>query len=147
MSWDELAPPEKGAKSAAPVRVGMFQIRGGEPRLVVLMRREVIDLVAGGVRRFKVALGKVENRHLLRIQQADDGPFEAGEMGTAKGGGTFRILLAPNDRFPCCRIKAQEVPFKHDKVGKALLITLPSWAWDDRIKRDMETSSRGRAAA
>lgn len=143
MSFEELLPPLKAAAAKAPVKVGMIKIgRNSAPRLTVIIRREVLDLLGGKSRRYRVALGKAENAHWLRITQADDGVFEAAELGMAKGGGVFRFRLGDHDRLPLCALPMQETNYEYQKVGKCLLIGLPSWAWDAKRKAEVESIAK-----
>lgn len=145
MSFEELAPPEKRVTAKAPVKVGMIKIgRNSAPRLTVIIRREVLDLLGGKSRRYRVAIGKADDAHWLRLVQADDGPFEATELGIAKGGGVFRFRLGDHDKLPECFVPMQETNFEHQKVGKCLLIGLPSWAWDAKRRAELEQQA-GRA--
>jgi hypothetical protein len=144
MSWEDLAPPVKvpTAKQKPPMSVYMFKMAPKRPaRLGVVLRADILDLLPGDVRRFRVQLGKADNKHQLRIACDAEGRFEAALLGKAKGGGWFRFLLAANPQFPDCRLERQEVRFKHDKVGKALLIDLPAWAWDARVRKDVEADA------
>lgn len=148
MSWEEIVPPLKGATATAAVRVGMTCLRKtAAPRLFVLLRASVLGVLEGVAGRYRVDVGSVEHRHLLRIRADDSGPFGAVQLGRKAGDGeaTMRLILPPAERFPMCSVKAQEVEWKHDKVGKCLLVTLPSWAWDEAQKRDVE--KRAAAAA
>lgn len=140
MAWEEIIPAKAGTKASVPARVGMMAIRGGDPKLFILLRGPLLELLPGKGERFKVDLGTVEHRHLVRIGRVEQGAFGALKMGRAAADGqwTYRISLPFNERFPLCSIPAQEVTFEHDKVGKCLLVTLPSWAWDDRQKREVE---------
>lgn len=149
MSFEELSAPIKAAPAKAPVKIGMIKIgRNSTPRLTVVIRREVLDLLGGKSRRYRVAVGKAENAHWLRIVQADDGVFEAQELGIAKGGGVFRLRMGDHERFPSCALPLQETDYKHEKVGKCLLIGLPSWAWDANRRAEVEKAAqRSRAGA
>lgn len=145
--WDELAPAQKAAPSKAPVRVGVSIIgRHGSARMAVYVRTAVLDELGGRARRYRASLGKGGNRTLLRIAQGDDAPFEATELGTAKGGGTWRILLPPNERVPNCKVLPVDVKYEVRKKGE-LLITLPSWAWDDREREKVQKQAAAAGAA
>lgn len=149
MAFEELAPPVKRAPTKADVRIGMSVMGRGDavtPKLTVVLREHVLDLLGGKSRRYRVAIGTTEDAHWLRIVQADDGSFEAQELGIAKGGGVFRIRTGAHDRLPACIIPLQETNYRHDKVGKCLLVGLPSWAWDARRKKELEAEHTKRSA-
>lgn len=150
MSWEELAPPPPKAAAAKsePVRVSMAGRRDSDPYLAIAISRDVIDLLGTAGRHYLIDLGSGEQRHLLRIRRDERGPFEARETKnpkTGEGSGTFRLRLPPLDRFPLCTVKAHGASYEYDKAQKALLITLPSWAWDDGSKARVEELARRQA--
>ena len=50
----------------------------------------------------------------------------------------FRFILPPLDRFPECKVEAQACDHAHVKAEKAILIDLPAWGWNEKIKLDVE---------
>ena len=62
MSFDQLTPPPKAAKTSDPVRVGVAA-RGDSPsRLVIMVKAEVLDRIDKKKKRsFTVLLGKGED--------------------------------------------------------------------------------------
>lgn len=140
MSWQELQPFKRAASAAAPVRVGVRQIRDAPARALILIKSDILKLL-GPAKRFRIALGSAEQRHQLRIAVDEVGPFEPEEVGKAKGGGVFRFLLPPLDRFPECKVEAQAADYQHDKAGKAIIVDLPAWAWNEKVKLDLERAA------
>lgn len=141
MSFEELKPLPKPAKTSAPVRVGVRAVANSvkPSRLTVLLKDQVLAKLPGGGRRYCVGLGKGEDRHLLKIRPDDDaGLFQATELKARGNTGTFRIMLPPNDRWPICKVPMREVAFEIDTKSKAIVITLPDWAWEPAAKADIE---------
>ena len=50
--------------------------------------------------------------------------------------------LGDHDRLPSCALPMQETNYEFQKVGKCLLIGLPSWAWDAKRKAEMEAIAK-----
>ena len=138
--WEELEPQNKPPSAAlAPVRFGMRQIRSAPARGVLLIRGDVLaELCGGKAARFKVRLGRGAHSHQLMIVRADDGNFEAGQVGRAmsedKGPGVWRIILPPVERLPDRKMVADEVKYEI-KRGVSMTVDLPAWAWRDRAIR------------
>jgi hypothetical protein len=109
-----------------------------QARLSLYIRADVLGLIGGGAKKFRLSLGRGANKHLLRVQQEEGAPFVAVEVGKAKGGGTFRLMLPPTEQFPDARVPPQGVTYEHKKGERALLITMPAWAWNNAVKADME---------
>lgn len=146
MSFEDLSPPPKGAAAVLkePVRVSVATRTDKPSRLVVLVRKELVDAFAKA-KSFAVQLGKAEDRHLLRIKVAADGLFQAREPitpATGKPAGVLRFTLPPHERWPACKVKAQGAAYT---VAKGCIdITLPSWAWDANAKTAVEKRAAGR---
>lgn len=142
MSFDDLIPQKRGQTSKAPVpaRVGM-RARGLAPaRMAVTLHADTLKIF-GGAKNFRIGLGKAETKHLLRIAADPNGSFELIKL-PGRGTSYFVFLLPASTRLPNCRIESQEVKFEIEGKGKALLITLPGWAWNESSKREMEQRER-----
>lgn len=127
--WVDLEPAEKASPTAADVRLGMVK-RGETPgRLTLIVRREVLDRLGGKAHRYRIARGKVSNKHLLRIVQDDEGKFEAGDNPGSKGK-ALRLVLPLLDGDPDAARKPQEVAFEIDRKRQTMFVTLPSWVWN-----------------
>lgn len=141
MSFEDVMPKRGGARATKPpVRVGMWQVKDADARLWLQIGGEVLDLLGDGERCYRVALGKGEDKHLLRIIRDDEGPFRPTELGIAKGGGWFRFLLAPDTRFPVIRVDLVEAKYevRTGKGAAQLLVTLPAWGWDEGERKRVE---------
>lgn len=142
MSFDDLTPQKRqaGSKVPIPARVGM-RARGLAPaRMAVTLHADTLKIF-GGAKNFRIGCGKAEDKHLLRIAADTSGLFELMKLpGPSKI--YFVFLLPAVSRFPNCRIESQEVKFEIEGKSKALLITLPGWAWNENSKREMEQLAR-----
>lgn len=144
MSFETLTPPPKAAKATDPVRVGV-RVRGDTAsRLSIVVKDEVLDKIDKKKKRlFSIGLGKAEDKHLLRITADPSGLFEARAMKLGRSQkGLFNLVLPPNARWPICKVVMSGAAHEVDAKGDALLITLPSWAWDEASKRTLETDAR-----
>lgn len=129
-------------KEPIPCRVGM-QARGetAPARMFVCLHVDVLERF-GEAETFRVGVGSAEDRHLIRIAADPAGTFKPGHLPGGRGttARPYRtFLLSPVARFPNCKIALQEVQFEWK--AKALLITLPTWAWDEAAKRDAERAA------
>jgi len=143
MSWQELQPHKAQAGAPkAPVRVGVHQ-RGEAPsRAYVVFKADVLKLIGAGTDTYRLAIGtNGENRHQLRIAFDKSGVFVPTELAKVRGGGWWRFTLPPLDRFPECKVPLQAVDYSHDKAGKALIVDLPAWGWNEKIKLDVEQAA------
>lgn len=146
MPFEFLRPPVKAIHGViVPVRVSM-QARGetAMARMSVLIHKDTLEKAFGDPNTsddtFNVGLGDKEDRHLLRIVAHKDGPFIL-RKSPGKASPYFGILLPPLDRFPNCKMVAQEVTFEIDAKKKMLVVTLPAWAWDPQIKKGREIAA------
>ncbi|WAC26403.1 hypothetical protein [Ancylobacter sp. SL191] len=130
--WQDLEPEVKAAPVSAPVRFGLRVMAKGRARGVVLVRREVVTALAMSTHRVDVRLGTGANTHLLAIVPSDSGRFELLEMGTAKGGGTFRVMLPHIDKWPNTNFSVMAVGHEIQEQGKKriLVVKLPPVCWD-----------------
>lgn len=139
--WIELAPPEKAAKSTAPVRFGLTKYRrNSEARPVILLRREVITALQLENWRVRVRLGRGAHAHQISVVPDRDGPFELAERGTAKGGGTWRLTLPHVATFPNVASMPAERSYKVETEAKRKILTidLPPFCWEPNAKRRMQ---------
>jgi hypothetical protein len=101
------------------------------------------ELVAGFGESFKISLGRGEDKHLLRIAGDPSGLFRPSRIFAGRQGKEaryVRFILPRHERFPACPVPLRETSFERDEKKRVLLITLPAWAWDEKVKRDMETA-------
>lgn len=143
--WTELEPPAKASTAKAPVRFGLQKLgHGGTGRArgYVLLSRAVIEQL--GLKHFRVAVrvGKGARSHQVAIVPTDDGPFELQELGTAKGGGTYRVRFPVVEQFPDASAPAFERSFKIEREGKRqmIVIDLPAYCFDANARRAFEAS-------
>jgi len=85
-----------------------------------------------------VELGKVEDKHLLRLSGNPNGLFQMRPVASprSKKVSGYRITLPPHARWPACKLTGQPATF--EIVRDALLVTLPAWAWDEKAKSEAE---------
>lgn len=133
------------AASKEPVRVGMLVQQGSPARPTVHLRADVMmrfckagDKASGDIPAlFDVFIGSAsETRHLLSIGANPEGTFKPTEFGKAKGSLVYRFTLPWSEKYPRCKI----VPggCAYEWRNDRLLITLPSWLWDERRAREIE---------
>lgn len=128
------------AQPKEPVRIAMSKMRTAPARMVLLIRRDVLAKLGGRAERYRIHVGRVEDRHRLKLVQDDQGPFEANVAGQKSS--VMRIRLPFIEQFPDCKIAAQGVAFEQLQTQRnALLVTLPAWAWNAEQKAQRE---RGR---
>lgn len=125
MSFEELEPQRKGAKPAVPLKMGLSKMRGARARAYVVFHKPVLEQLGGKAWRYKLAIGKGEDAHHLRITQDDHGAFEATEMR----GGAMIVRLPIIDRFPDQKIPTAECRFSVQREHHRIVIDMPSWAW------------------
>lgn len=137
--WQELEPEAKAAPATAPVRFGLRLMAKGKARGVLLIRREVVGRLGMATHRVDVRLGTGANTHLLAIVPNDAGRFELLEMGTAKGGGTFRVMLPHVASWPNVDFSTMAVGHDVEAQGKrnVLVVKLPPVCWDAASRERM----------
>lgn len=149
MSWEDALPPQKAHKRVpGPVRIGMVKYRKdrGRPLLSIVLAGNIVDRLAPGKdRRFSVQFGKgAENRHQLRVFPDRNGLFQPAELHNPGGKtGRFRLMVVPRIGFPDCAVPLQDCRYVIESKGDvALLIDLPSWAWEPGAKGAVERRAR-----
>lgn len=143
--WDELIPPAKSGPVKDPVRFSLRKIRGSRARGVILLTRETVASLGMKTWRVNVRLGKGARAHQIALVPDPDGRFELCELGTAKGGGTFRLTLPVVDRFPDVASPVGPAKWRVEAEAKRqiLVIDLPPFCWDAGSRAALV---RGRAA-
>lgn len=131
-SWLDLQPDQKPAAPLEPVRFGLMKMRKAPARGVVLLRREIVDLLRMETHRVDIRLGQGANTHQLAILPNPQGLFELLEVVTGKGGGTWRVRLPRVERWPDVAYSSVGVKYEIRELGKRsmLVINLPPAFWD-----------------
>lgn len=93
--WFDLEPASKPVAQQAPVRFGYAKAGKGTMRGRVLIRAAVLAPLDMKSWRVDVKIGGGARLGRLAIVPNPAGKFELTEMGIAKGGGTYRLMLPP----------------------------------------------------
>lgn len=139
MAFEEIFPGSGSPAKKVPLRVGMSKMRSAPARMVLLVQREVLSRLGAGAERYRLHLGRVDNKHQILIVRDDQGPFEANVAGQKST--VMRLRLPVVSQFPSCSIKPEPADFeivRQPKVG--LVVNLPAWAWNPEAKRRREQS-------
>lgn len=140
MAFDDLFPSKPGAAQKAPLRLGMTKMRGARARMVLLVDRSVLAGLGGKAERYRMKLGRAEDKHLLMLIQDDQGPFEANLAGQKST--IMRLRLPVVEAFPDCKIAVDSAAFEVGKVQKnAIVVTLPAWAWNPEARQVRERAA------
>lgn len=145
--WEQLQPKKPGRRREEGVQVGMYQYGRALPRLQLTFDEATARRIGDPAKdSFVVLLGRSAAQRpylqLRKVQPAENVTrpfrmtrFHAGRNGPSR---VWRLLLDRHARFPLVEIKAADVDFRVERG--AMVVTLPSWAWDKEAKERAETA-------